>query len=1092
MPAHQPTLVTAVCDLGLDTLNPPFRREADHDRQHLPALLSIDLPMVVYVDEAYEALVRTLRGDRPTRIQRFDPAALAAHELYAPVQRIRSDPRWLAQADWLPESPQARLPHYNPVVCSKPLWLYEQAQRNPFGSTHLYWIDAGLGGDVAPELLQAASFVRLAQQHRRFLLLCHPHAAEGVVHGFDAAALAQRAGVARTRWVARGELFGGAAAAITEVGGRYSHHLENTLASGLMGTEASLLTLQSYADAEFFDLQFVGGEGGVEPLLAQLAAGWPGDVEAARSQLAELAETWILSYNAPLQLERLLESLESTAPALLRTARRVLVNNSTNAALFAEYDALCARYGLEQVREGNHGINGGRIRAAELFHQGGRHAMFWFEDDMLLVPEAESGSICENGLPRHVHGIASAAFGILQRECADYVKLNFTEASGAHHTQRAWDFLEAAARAHYFPGEVAAPPQAVSAIRSFAHVPYAVGEACYSNWPHVVTRRGTQKLFFEERTEPCYEQYWAARSFEMLRQGRLRAAVLLASPVVHRRVQDYPSAERVDYQRVEGKPLVAPPVEMPVAAGPREWPLQPGTIFVAIANYRDSETPHTLRDLFAQAAHPERVFVGVFSQVVPGTDDDCLPCNAPEGHLRELRAHASESLGACWARSRVFETLLQGEEYVLQIDSHSRFEPGWDEQLIEMLRACPSPRALLTTYPPSYTLPDTRSEPISSTIAANYFDNMGILVAKSRVFDPQTPPSAPVPGAFVSAGCLFGPAAAFREVPYDPHLYFHGEEPSLAARFWTHGWDLYAPHRAVLYHDYSSDRGRARNWDDRRDWVALNTRSVARLRHLFGIETSRDPAVLRDIERYGLGSARTLAEYEAYADITLATSRIGPRAADGRFPAPPEDASLAMLRAARERYFEGLPVMDTPPRETRSGDASTLAATADLRPALGNWLRAQGIRSLVDAGCGDFNWMQAVDLGGLEFYLGYDIVPELIARNQQLYGGRRGHFFAVADVARTPLPACDAILCRRVLCEMPEEEALRALAGFRASGARYLLASTRAYTGDDAPLVSDLLAAPFNLPRPRTFVLDGHGAVLGVWPLAEGELTASD
>jgi hypothetical protein len=270
--------------------------------------------------------------------------------------------------------------------------------------------------------------------------------------------------------------------------------------------------------------------------------------------------------------------------------------------------------------------------------------------------------------------------------------------------------------------------------------------------------------------------------------------------------------------------------------------------------------------------------------------------------------------------------------------------------------------------------------------------------------------------------------------------------------------------------------------------VALNMRSVARLRHLFGIETSRDPAVLREIDRYGLGTARTLAEYEAFADITLATSRIGPRAADGRFPAPPEDASLAMLREARARYLACRPDEGkVPPRETRSGDASTLAATADLRPALGNWLRAQGVRSLVDAGCGDFNWMQAVDLGGLDFYLGYDIVPELIARNQQLYGSRRGHFFAVADVARTPLPASDAILCRRVLCDMPEDEALRALAGFRASGARYLIASTRAYTGDDAPLARDLLAAPFDLPRPRAFVLDGNGAVLGVWPLAAAD-----
>jgi hypothetical protein len=154
-------------------------------------------------------------------------------------------------------------------------------------------------------------------------------------------------------------------------------------------------------------------------------------------------------------------------------------------------------------------------------------------------------------------------------------------------------------REYYFPGELDAPPQALSAIQSFAHVPYAVGEASYSHWPHVVTRRGTHKLFFEERAESHGEQYWSARSFEMLRQGRVRAAVLLASPVENRRTQEYAKLERVEFRRLDDAPLVAPPV-VP-AVQPRDWPAQPGTIFVAIASYRDSETPHTLRDLFASA-----------------------------------------------------------------------------------------------------------------------------------------------------------------------------------------------------------------------------------------------------------------------------------------------------------------------------------------------------------------------------------------------------------------------------------------------------------------------------------------------------------
>lgn len=1069
MTKGSPTLVTAVFDLGRETLEPPFRRDKDHYRRHLPAVLSIDCPMVIYADAAHLDLVRALRGDRPTQIHAVDPAVLARRELYAPVEGIRTDPRWRAQAPWLAASPQAALPGYAPVVLTKALWLYQQAQRNPFGSSRLYWIDAGLGHTVPAELLNGDAFRRLAALHDRFLLLAYPHAPEREVHGFDAEALARLSGVERTRWVARGGVFGGPVAHVNAVAARYSHRLEQTLEVGLLGTEESLLTLMSYAEADLFDLQFIGADGLVWPFFAQLHAGWPGDAAGGRALLPELCETWFVSYNAPLQFERLLESIKAAEPALLGAGRRVLINNSTDAATFAAYDALCAAHGLEQIREGNRGINGARIHAADLFHRGGRHAMFWFEDDMLLVPESGEGQACINGFSRYVHGLAGASLAILQREFADYVKLSFTEVHGSHAEQWGWVNMGEEAREHYFPGQAGAPRAAFGSIQSLDHAPYAVGEAYYSNWPQVVNRRGTERLFFDERREPCYEQYWMARSVELLRQGRIKAAVLLASPVDHRRTQDYRRVERVEYQRLDEAAFPPEAAPAPRAAARRQWPAEPGAIFVSVANYRDSETPHTIRSLFANAARPERIRVGVLSQVVPGADDDCLPEAPPEGQLREIRVHAAESLGACWARSRILEELLEGEQYVLQIDSHSRFEPGWDEILVEMLARCPTERALITTYPPAYRPPADRGEPLVTVLAADAFNDMGVLMVKPRAIDPREPLDGPPSSAFLSGNCLFGPAAAFREVPYDPRLYFHGEEISLAARLWTHGWDLYAPDRCFMYHDYTADRGRPRHWDDRRDWVQLNMRSFARLRHLFGLEQSRDPAALRDLDLYGLGAARTLAEYEAFADVTFATARIGARAADGRFPPPPDAASLTALRAARARFQDVIPGEDahTPVRETRSGPRATLAATAVLRPALAQWLKDNGVRRLVDAGCGDFNWMRAVDLSGLDLYAGYDIVPELIARNQALYGGRRGHLFTVGDIRATPLAACDAILCRDVLGGWPEGDADRALDAFRASGAQWLLADANAAAG---------------LPPPQRTLPD-DGAPLGLWRL---------
>jgi len=47
----------------------------------------------------------------------------------------------------------------------------------------------------------------------------------------------------------------------------------------------------------------------------------------------------------------------------------------------------------------------------------------------------------------------------------------------------------------------------------------------------------------------------------------------------------------------------------------------------------------------------------------------------------------------------------------------------------------------------------------------------------------------------------------------------------------------------------------------------------------------------------------------------------------------------------------------------------------------------------------------------LEQYIGVDIIPELIARNQSLYGNERTRF-VLLDLTRDELPRVDVILCR--------------------------------------------------------------------------------
>lgn len=517
------------------------------------------------------------------------------------------------------------------------------------------------------------------------------------------------------------------------------------------------------------------------------------------------------------------------------------------------------------------------------------------------------------------------------------------------------------------------------------------------------------------------------------------------------------------------------------------------SLFVSIASYRDSECPPTLTDLFAKASHPERITVGILWQILPAEDNaEEFTRIPPEraGQVLGRTIHIDDSRGACWARHRIQVEFFRDQDYYLQVDSHTRFDPGWDVQLIDMLRACPSTKAVLSTHPNKYIPPDERFARGYPYLRAKKFNRDGILVPQGEYIDLNDRPALPRPSAFVGGGLLFGPGSLVREVPYDPHLYFQGEEITLSARLWTHGYDLYSPNAVILYHDYT-DRTRRRHWDDHTvDWGKLQKHSVARLEHLLEIRPSTDPEVLQEMERHGLGTVRTLAEYETYADVDLRRRRIGTRGSDGRFPPhpPTEGASVEIRRLFTKIHQEnrwGAP-------ETRCGSGSLLSATTDLREGLRGTLRQLGVRTLVDAGCGDVNWMALIS-EELDLYLGFDVVPELIAHNRTLLAHRKNHLFQVAEICHERLPRADALLCRNTLTHLPDELGVQALRLFKRSEARHLIATTfPGAVNGNARLGHwhkvNLSAPPFSLPEPLLLIPDGkarHERFLGVWRLAE-------
>jgi hypothetical protein len=175
--------------------------------------------------------------------------------------------------------------------------------------------------------------------------------------------------------------------------------------------------------------------------------------------------------------------------------------------------------------------------------------------------------------------------------------------------------------------------------------------------------------------------------------------------------------------------------------------------------------------------------------------------------------------------------------------------------------------------------------------------------------------------------------------------------------------------------------------------------------------------------------------------------------------------------------------------ESVSGRGSTLARTEVIRRTLPILLASVRAKSLLDAPCGDFNWMRHVDLGGIE-YIGADVVPELIARNRRIHGGG-GRSFVVLDITGDEIPKVDVILCRDCFIHLPYKNIHAAVANFKRSNSMFLLATTHAtvrentdtWAGGWRPV--NLQSPPFNFPPPVRLITEDPelGKCLGMWSL---------
>ncbi|MDT5092385.1 MAG: hypothetical protein QOH60_1748 [Mycobacterium sp.] len=175
--------------------------------------------------------------------------------------------------------------------------------------------------------------------------------------------------------------------------------------------------------------------------------------------------------------------------------------------------------------------------------------------------------------------------------------------------------------------------------------------------------------------------------------------------------------------------------------------------------------------------------------------------------------------------------------------------------------------------------------------------------------------------------------------------------------------------------------------------------------------------------------------------------------------------------------------------ESKPGGGSTLAATAELRAELPRVLSDLDVQVLIDAPCGDFNWMQYVDLP-VEQYIGGEIVPQWVERLNNTYAVANRRFI-VLDVTADDLPAADALFCRDLLLHLSYDDIKRVRENFKRSDCTYLITSNYPnvkvnfdiLTGEVRPM--NLLLPPFKWPEPQRWINDRAEEFMdrrmGVW-----------
>jgi len=296
------------------------------------------------------------------------------------------------------------------------------------------------------------------------------------------------------------------------------------------------------------------------------------------------------------------------------------------------------------------------------------------------------------------------------------------------------------------------------------------------------------------------------------------------------------------------------------------------SIFIQIASYHDFELGKTILHAIKQSSKKNDIHFGVFNCYYQ-TNDIYIP---KVDNLKIIEKQAPDGIGVGRSRN-IANSLYDGQDYYLQVDSHTRFKENWDDFLISEIKRYQEEeikKPLLTTYPGTYRYNDNLEEVIDwgDNVNATYLGDdpqqfKNNLIPGQRA----VPTEGSILNKSISAGFIFS-LGEFADTDFNDNIAFWGEEIFIAAQSWTRGFDLMIPSIQQIFHlyydhDHTMQRsGRRHIWKDfGQEFSDLDLKSKAEIKRIFEQEV---------IDKNALGAERTLKEYGTFAGLDFATGEV--------------------------------------------------------------------------------------------------------------------------------------------------------------------------------------------------------------------------